>query len=250
METSLYTWQTAGGDLSIVVRGNNNYDLLLKTGTDTVRIAPNRIEGVPELTSLADKVDTFFLSYFPVVQIVNEQFSVIFYESATMDDGEALKDNLGAFTANKCEKKVLIPFSSKAPTYRRVIQGLNLQAICNHQGCLAQGRAIFIPVGIGKYSIPRLAYESKCPSCHNIVAGEAIKNLGFWKCTYTIDGRQKTEPEETVVNKTETAESARYTTFDMGDDVTWTYLDIETKTTGTKNSRSTAPSKSGNCQLF
>jgi hypothetical protein len=143
------------------------------------------------------------------------------------ETSDVLKNNMGMFNTNKLEKRVLVSFSANAPSYRRVIEGLNLQATCRHPGCLAEGKDIYIPMGMGRFPIPREAYKALCPACHHNVPGDSIKNLGFWKCQYTIDGRQ-TAPEKKVVYKTEIAGSAQFTTFEAGDNATWAYLDVTT----------------------
>lgn len=248
MDTSLYTWQTPQGNLSIVAQGQG-YDLFLNAGGKDIRIAEEniRVEG-PLFTDLANRVDEFFRGYFPMVTDDVNVFSVIFYEMSILDEEseEILKGF--EFEANALEKKVLLPFSSKAPVYRRVIPGLNLEGICNFQGCVAKDKEVYIPIGMGKYQFAQLTDKKGiCPACRKPIPADAIKNLGFWKCAYTLDGKQ-TAPIEKKVDKTEIAIDQKFTTFETGDNVTWRYLDITT--TPTLPAVISKSSGSGGCTLF
>lgn len=230
MDTSLYTWQTPQGNLSIVPEGQG-YGLFLSTGKEDIRIADGaiRFEG-PVFTDLAGKVAEFFMGYFPMVTENASIFSVVFYEMSILDEEPAEILKGFEFEANALEKKVLLPFSSKAPAYRRVIPGLNLEGICNFQGCLAEGKEVYIPIGMGKHQFAQLTDHVSCPACKKPIPADVIKNLGFWKCTYTLDGKQ-TAPVEKKVDETEMAIDKMFTTFETGDNVTWRYLDITTEST-------------------
>lgn len=254
MDTSLYTWQIPQGNLSIIREGQG-YGLYLNTTEKNIRIEEDNIEvegGDLDFVNLADKTSEFFMGYLPVITQSKNVFSVIFYEMNVIDFKAASGINK-TLQFNALEEKVLLSFSPTAPAYRRVIPGLNLEGKCATGGCDADGKVVYIPIGISgadnKHEIPRLVFEKAiCPACQKPVPPTSVTNLGFWKCKYTIDARiddPLADPEDLVIKKTVVVEDKKFTTFKAGDQKTWVYLDISTESTTRAAMRAARSSPSG-----
>ncbi len=240
MDTSLYTWQVSQGSLSII-QETEGYGLFLNTGKNNIHIAEDHIEYEGDdidLLNVADKTSEFFMAYFPIVTECKNIYSVVFYEMNVIDFQTAGINKSLEFSA--LESKVLLSFSSTAPAYRRVIPGLNLEGRCATAGCVADGNIVYVPIGISgpgedkRYQIPRLVFEKAiCPACQKTLPPESVKNLGFWKCQYTIDGRQEdstvTDQADLIVKRTVVVEDEKFTTFKSGEHKTWVFLDINTE---------------------
>ena len=79
-------------------------------------------------------------------------------------------------------------FSSKAPKWREVVQGLNLFGKCINKKCEAYNAEVIHAVGINrKFDFNMDRKEIKCPICSkNFVP----ITMGFWKCEYQIKGEK------------------------------------------------------------
>ena len=45
-------------------------------------------------------------------------------------------------------------------------------------------------MGIGIFQINMEVHKQKCPVCHQNVPYDTIKNMGFCRCYFSIDGKQ------------------------------------------------------------
>lgn len=239
MDASLYTWQVSQGSLSLVQEAQE-YGFFLNTGKDTFRIDKDHIEyegDAIDLLSVADKTSEFFMAYFPVVSLCKNVYSVVFYEMNVIDFQKVGINKSLEF--NALENKLLLSFSSTAPAYRRVIPGLNLEGQCATAGCVADGKIVYVPIGISgpgvdkRYQIPRLVFEKAiCPACQKPLPPKSVSNLGFWKCQYTIDGILESPDSDNPTGKvvrTEVVEDKKFTTFESGKHKRWVCLDINTE---------------------
>ncbi len=79
-----------------------------------------------------------------------------------------------------------LEFSSSAPKWRRVTEGLNLFGICKNEKCIAKNKEVIFTVGINKkYNLQENVLNIKCPMCDGIIVP---KTCGFWKCEYQFIG--------------------------------------------------------------
>jgi len=132
-------------------------------------------------------------------------------------------------TFNKLDKEGILTlnFDLNGPDYRSITQGLNLYGKCKSEGCKAFDKNIWIQKGIGTYHLSEELYESKCPSCHQIVPAVEINNLGFWDCNYKIIGKRI--GTEAPINWENSAPKDNFTTFRPEDNGhQWGYLKIIT----------------------
>ncbi len=78
----------------------------------------------------------------------------------------------------------IIEFDENAPFYRRVNNGLSIQAICGND-CQAKDKIVYCYIGfVRNYNILNNLENIKCPACRNEVYP---KNFGFLRCKYKID---------------------------------------------------------------
>ena len=58
-----------------------------------------------------------------------------------------------SFQFNSLEKKIKKDFFNNAPSYRIVASGLNLEAKCATNNCVAFGKKVWIQKGFGQFNI-------------------------------------------------------------------------------------------------
>lgn len=117
-------------------------------------------------------------------------------------------------------------FDSSAPRWRILCLGLNYQSICESSGCPAYKQYVWIQCGMGKFDILDDIFKRVCcPECKKPAADP--KNIGFWNCEFTIDGKQLA-PERKLVNYTAFAPKDKYISF-KGSEANWASLTITTK---------------------
>ncbi len=237
--TLIYRWTVPQGELSL--RKDEEYYLELTDLTEgcRTRLSPTSTQKLP-LDVEADKVSEIYGRYAPSI---DNKLNVEFltwaipqeepvYIHVGVDDSAAvphqMEKGLFGFLFNKLEKLIAISFSPTAPEYRRVCKGLNFQGECTNKVCAAYKKVIYIQKGFGTFNIPKEKSKCECPNCKVKVDFKKILNLGFWDCSYTIDGKQ-IKPKEVEVNKSGTAPYEHYSTFAPGDNCTWEYLEIEVK---------------------
>ena len=92
---------------------------------------------------------------------------------------------------DKDTKIIKLNFSSFAPKWRNVVQGLNIFGKCINKKCLAYDAEVIYPVGINiKFDFNSDKKEIRCPMCSKIFVA---KTMGFWKCEYQIKGEKLDE---------------------------------------------------------
>lgn len=229
---SIYTWQTPKGELSLYEeQGNYNLRLLTKNNQE-VGIAKEKLYGtLPDFQS--KKITDVFNQYLPIIQKESgsDSFNVTFHLSTfpgnkeVLDGSEQDTKKFG-FDFNKLETVVFVKFSDTAPSYRRVVAGLNFEGTCSEKTCNAFKKSVCIPLGYGKFNVPLKMSQSVCPACDTALEFEKIKNLGFWNCHYSIEGAID---DGTPIKKDEDAPVDKYKTFKPGDECTWRCLEVETK---------------------
>ena len=80
----------------------------------------------------------------------------------------------------------IVEFDNNAPYYRRVGNGLSIQAICGSD-CEAKDKIVYCPIGfVRNYDVLQNIGNGniKCPACKNLIYP---KNFGFLRCKYKID---------------------------------------------------------------
>ena len=109
------------------------------------------------------------------------------YESVNNVIGAGLS-SLEFTDIDKLTKTKKLHFSSKAPKWRVVLQGLNLFGKCINKKCKAYNEEVIHQVGMNKkfdFNLDRKRIE--CPICSkNFIP----VTMGFWKCEYQIKGEK------------------------------------------------------------
>ena len=122
-------------------------------------------------------------------------------------------------------------FSSDAPIWRGVKQGLNIFGICKNKKCEAYNKEVIFTEGYygilnKEFKINEQIENIKCPLCYKIIIPQTC---GFWDCEYQFvgnkieDGEKKyidTESKETEGNNFE-----YFNPYENGS-VMWTDLTI------------------------
>ena len=95
-------------------------------------------------------------------------------------------------------KAKVLKFSTNAPKWRKVCEGLNLFGKCNYNKCEAYKKEVIYTVGINKkFDFNSQKKEIKCPICNkNFIP----LTLGFWKCEYQIKGEKLKNGEYIRIN--------------------------------------------------
>lgn len=77
-------------------------------------------------------------------------------------------------------------FSDTAPSYRIVMQGINIYGICKNKKCIAFNEEVIVPLHNKKrFDLIEEKYDLECPECNNIIMP---KTVGFYLCNYKIKG--------------------------------------------------------------
>ena len=77
-------------------------------------------------------------------------------------------------------------FSDSAPSYRIVMQGINIYGICKNKKCIAYKKEVIFPLSNKKrLDLIEEKYDLECPECGNIINP---KTVGFYLCNYKIKG--------------------------------------------------------------
>lgn len=95
------------------------------------------------------------------------------------------------FSFADMESSEVVGFSDKAPSWRVVTNGLNLEGSCQTEGCAAKGERVWIQCGIGKFNMAEEIYKASCPECHK--QAKEVDTCGFTQCYYSYDGAYYTD---------------------------------------------------------
>ena len=81
--------------------------------------------------------------------------------------------------------------SEDVSMWRQIGPGLNLEAFCANNRCIAFDEAIIYNPGFGTFDMQDAAANTLCPLCRE-VTGKAF-NLGFYYCLYSYSGMRREE---------------------------------------------------------
>ena len=82
-----------------------------------------------------------------------------------------------------------IKITTEGPSYRTVIEGMNLFGICKNKNCLAYNKEVIHMFGYGTFDVINGDKENIiCPSCEFPLI--SIDTCGFWKCKYFYKGKK------------------------------------------------------------
>ena len=100
--------------------------------------------------------------------------------------------------------------SEKAPDYRIIVRGFNLEGRCMNEKCRAFKRLAWSRLGLSSclegvdslfdaagFNIGSLLHNTPCPLCKEAMDPDSIVSCGFYRCQYTFEGYQ--EGEKTVI---------------------------------------------------
>ena len=105
----------------------------------------------------------------------------------------------------------IVEFDENAPYYRRVGNGLSIQAICGSD-CEAKDEIVYCPIGfVRNYDVLQNIGNGniKCPACKNLIYP---KNFGFLRCKYKIDFT-KWEGNKPISNSVEGEADEKFKVF-------------------------------------
>ena len=101
-------------------------------------------------------------------------------------------------------------FSERAPEYRIIVRGFNLEGRCMNEKCRAFKRLAWSRLGLSSclegvdslfeaagFNIGSLLHNTPCPLCKEAMDPDSIVSCGFYRCQYTFEGYQ--EGEKTVI---------------------------------------------------
>lgn len=129
-----------------------------------------------------------------------------------------------------------VPLYLKAPEWRTVSRGLNLEGICKSKACVAYEKRVCDPKGISVFNMRETCTKAVCPMCLEKLS--SVTNCIFWDCLYSIEGKtdkdEKTFKIENEKAPRETALSfAEATKGQLSTIVKWKFLTITTSPTTT-----------------
>ena len=84
----------------------------------------------------------------------------------------------------------ILTFSSSAPNYRNVCEGLTLEGTCRLEGCEAFNQNVLLQVGMGQFNLAEIIHFQKCPICAQEINHSTIMTMGFTKCYYQVTGKK------------------------------------------------------------
>ena len=117
-------------------------------------------------------------------------------------DNSSLEKAMGvaslAFVNFRDEMNVF--FDCRAPQWRTVIPGLNLEGKCANPDCVASGNWVCDPLGINLFSMHEVRAKAKCPVKECSEKLEEVTSCIFWNCHYTITGHQIGKQTEETLN--------------------------------------------------
>ena len=125
------------------------------------------------------------------------------------------------FTFNGMSNEVTLTFSSKAPVWRSVREGISWIGICENSSCKAFKAEVICNSGFGVFDVNQVNRIAVCPMCKQ---GVEVKNCGFFKAKWRSLGMDRQGIERRSGGE---SPNDNYTTFLDGDDLDWIFLRIE-----------------------
>ena len=131
---------------------------------------------------------------------------------------------------NDLKEAVYLDMNPKAPDRCTVTKGLNMKGTCSNSKCEDYNKTVYIMKGFGTFQIAREQCKSKCPTCKVLIHPDNVRNLGFYKCTFSYEGVLNGEKDEIemIEEQGKRVEGEQYLTFKEGDEHTgsWRYLEV------------------------
>lgn len=106
-------------------------------------------------------------------------------------------------------------FSSSAPKWRKVNDGINIHGICHNKQCEARKQEVICMTGIYNWSINN---NCTCPMCYKKIEN---RTCGFYKCQWKVDGLKA---DGTIVNKKWSSTEDEYKYYDDSNIIDWKHL--------------------------
>ena len=125
------------------------------------------------------------------------------------------------FTFNGMNNEVTLKFSSNAPDWRSVREGISWIGKCDNSRCKAFRAEVICNSGFGVFDINEANRIAVCPMCED---GIKVKNCGFFKAKWKSLGMDRQGLERRSGGE---SPNDNYTTFLDGDDIEWIFLRIE-----------------------
>ena len=131
---------------------------------------------------------------------------------------------------NDLREAVYLDMNPDAPDRCTVTKGLNMEGTCSNSKCEDYNKEVSIMKGFGTFQIAREQCKSKCPTCKVLIHPDNVRNLGFYKCTFSYEGVLNGEKGdiEMIEEQGKRVEGEQYLTFKEGDEHTgsWRYLEV------------------------
>lgn len=137
-----------------------------------------------------------------------------------------LGQGIGGVTFSNFKEKNKVSFSDKAPDWRVLNVGLNLEGLCQTKKCKAFGKKVWVQKGIGKFNMAKEVVMSPCPMCKKSVKNPEV--CGFFYCKYTIEGKE--EGKEFFKKTGQHKSNKGFEKFEGGGDKSTEYIWLEITT--------------------
>ena len=96
-----------------------------------------------------------------------------------------------------------LTFSKKAPSYRKVIKGINIFGICTFKKCRAYQKEVVVRIKKKKFDFVEERNDLFCPECEALIVP---KTVGFYLCKFIIYGKKlENGQEQEFSNKSDEA---------------------------------------------
>ena len=132
------------------------------------------------------------------------------------------------FTDLSQNKTKEIGFSSYAPSYRRVIRGINICGICHSKYCKAYEKEVVVNIYNREFDLIKERDSLFCPECQSPIIP---KTVGFYLCRYQISGKKiennRIEKFINPIDEATNSDSVKYFDPDSNGEVMMIDLKIE-----------------------
>ena len=86
-----------------------------------------------------------------------------------------------------------LPFSNKAPSYRKVSKGINIFGTCKFKKCVAYQKEVVVRIKKQKFDLIEERNDLFCPKCEALIVP---KTVGFYLCKFKIYGKKLEDGQE------------------------------------------------------
>lgn len=133
--------------------------------------------------------------------------------------------------------QVFLDFDQRAPDYRTVDRGLNLEGKCLNPECLSfkENKLVCIPFEFfrknekeqfSEFRISEIACHCTCPACKKPMKSTEIDNCIFWDCVYTIKGMKVGDINEYTEGPIQAPSDKPLSFVKEGNIIKWEYIII------------------------